>query len=105
MLGNLNLSKSSDISPNGALIDGIKPSTHAHTGKDGTIQIHGADILPGSLTTSVVDKANQPPAPIALAVSNQYIDSTNGAPTIDVSISWTGDDSYTYEVQIAKVTP
>ncbi len=104
MIGNLDLVAASDDNPNGALIDGMKPSTHAHTGKDGTVQIHGADIIGGSLISTVVDTTNQPTAPSGITLVNQYIDDSSGSPTIDVSISWTGDDSYTYEVQIAKVT-
>lgn len=91
--GNLTLSDN-------ALIDGITPSSHAHTGLDGSVQIKGSDILPGSVNSSVVDTLAQPETPTNLNLVSEYLDNINGG--VDISISWSGDPSLTFEVQIAK---
>jgi hypothetical protein len=84
---------------NGVLVDGMKPSTHRHTGKDGTLQIDGKDILGGSLIDDVVDADAIPGRPTNLRVIN-YRRSPD-SPTIEATLAWDGDQRFTYEVQIA----
>ena len=93
-----------DISfDDGVKIDGIIPSTHAHTGTDGSAKIHGRNIIGGTIGDDVVDSGNTPPKPKDLKVT-RVIQRTAAAGGIsfDVEISWTGNDDYTYEHQVSK---
>lgn len=88
----------------GIRIDGIIPSTHAHTGEDGSAKIRGEDIIGGTLPPDVVDSNNKPPAPLDLRLvelREQTI--PPGITVFDALIAWDGDNKYTYEVQIARV--
>ena len=105
MLGNLELA-----TPDGedvfttALIDGMRPSTHSHSGLDGTVKIHGADILQSSLTSAVVDVTVQPEIPTDLVLSYQESDFSSGSGLVDAHLAWSGEKSLLYEVQFAKAT-
>ena len=103
MYGNLELATPDSISDITALIDGMRPSTHAHTGQDGTVQIHGGDILPSSLTTAAIDTSIQPLVPTGVTLLNQLTDSSSGAGSVDVNFSWIDDPGLLYEIQIAKI--
>lgn len=85
MEGNLELATPNSIDPTGVevLIDGMRPSTHAHTGTDGTVQI------------STVAIGTSPGPPTTGMQGQQYLDSNNilyvctttGPPSIWVAIN------------------
>lgn len=90
----------------GAVIDGIRPSTHAHTGEDGSTKIHGTSILAGSVSDEVVDTSQQPAQPSTLQIlSKDAKITTPGIPSFDILISWDGDDSLIYDVSIVEDVP
>lgn len=87
----------------GTTFDGMRPSQHRHTGEDGTPQIHGADIIDGTLGDNVVDPTLKPPSPTDLrVVSYDEIITPPGAVAIDVTVEWRGLPHYTYEVQLTR---
>lgn len=87
----------------GVRIDGIIPSTHAHTGLDGSVKIKGSDIEGGTLSVDAVDTGELPTIPTDLKLES-FTNKTvpPGFNVIDALISWTGDDTLTYEVQISR---
>lgn len=87
----------------GVLIDGMRPSTHIHNGLDGTQQIHGSDIIPGSLSSGSIDTSQPPAVPLDLAIVSQTVYSVPpGVSLVDLVIGWEGDPTLVYEVQIVK---
>ena len=83
-------------------IDGITPSKHRHTGSDGSPQIHGSDIIGGTLSDDAIDGTKVPPTPKNLKMIDY-----SGSPSFllrDITLEWDGYPRYTYEVQIAKIT-
>jgi len=98
MHGNIDLDK-------GILVDGMRPGTHRHTGKDGTPQIHGKDIIGGTISDDVIDTGNRPNGPTGLAViGHDVITTPPGGTSINTHIKWDGDPTrYTYEVQVTRV--
>jgi len=84
------------------LIDGMRPSTHTHTGEDGTKQIDGKYILNNTLTDDVVDPTVAPPRPTDLRVLNfrQYL-RPPGVTTVEAEIAWQGQQLY--EIQISRI--
>jgi len=90
----------------GTLLDGMRPSTHRHTGKDGTPQIHGSDIIGGTISDDAVDTGNPPPGVTGLrVVGHEVITNPPGSSTVNTTIRWDGDNSgkYTYEVTFARM--
>lgn len=85
----------------GATLDGIVPSLHRHTGEDGSPQIHGTDIIGGTLSDEVVDETRMPPTPTDLEFVS-FRGSVNSG-LLDATFAWKGDPRYTYEMQIARV--
>lgn len=83
----------------GILIDGIRPSTHRHTGEDGTDQVDGSAIVSGTLRDQVVDVDAKPDAPEMPKIVNYR--STLDSPQLEATLAWMGDSRYTYEIQIA----
>lgn len=83
----------------GALIDGMRPSTHKHTGSDGTLQVEGTDIKNNTLRDEVVDVDAKPDPPTGLKVINYR--ANLDSPMIEATIAWQGSNMYTYEVQVA----
>lgn len=95
---------SGDISlSDGAQVDGMTPSVHAHTGDDGTVKIKGSDIEGGTLNVETVNTEDKPDAPTNLKlVSTNVTIIPPGTSVIDATISWQGDDKNTFEVQLSK---
>lgn len=84
-----------------ATIDGIVPSLHAHTGADGSKQISGDDIIPGTLNHTTINQGDIPVAPANLALVSQSMkDFPSGLSLVDAIFKWDGDPSYTYEIQV-----
>lgn len=82
-----------------ALVDGIVPSTHVHTGVDGSARIHGGDIIPGSISPDAIDTSSPPAMPQDLRI----ISITAGPSVVTVLLAWEGDPGLIYEVQYAPV--
>lgn len=85
----------------GVKIDGMVPHLHEHTGLDGTAQIHGANISSGTLSPTVIDSSDIPIAPTTLnldLITTRL--SPPGITVVDADLSWDGDDTSTFEVQI-----
>lgn len=88
----------------GVRIDGVDPSEHRHTGEDGSPQVHGSDIIGGTLPPDVVDPNQKPERPFNLQVESfQANIIPPGVTTIDATISWEGGTEETHEVQITRV--
>lgn len=83
----------------GSLIDGMRPSTHRHTGSDGTERIRGSDILGGTLLDEVVDLDAKPPVPHNLKIINYRPSSKTF--TVEATAAWEGSEQYTYELEVA----
>lgn len=84
-------------------VDGIVPSTHAHTGQDGSVKIKGSDIEGGTLNVNTVDTDDKPAIPTNLKlVSTTITVIPGGSSVIDATISWEGDEKNTFEVQVSK---
>lgn len=103
LTGNLELATPNDTSSITSLIDGMRPSTHTHTGSDGTSRIHGSDIIPSSLTADLINVNVKPIVPTNIQLIHQAVDTMSGIGAIDVSLSWLDDSDLLYEIQIAKV--
>ncbi len=86
-----------DVELEDALIDGVHPSTHAHSGLDGTQPILGSDILGGTLSSGAIDRSDTPPKPLYFRVVEETAHGTTGL--TDVTLAWEGSAEYTYEVQ------
>lgn len=85
----------------GVTLDGIVPSTHRHTGSDGSPQINGADIIGGTLSEEAVDSDRKPSRPEDLVFVKYLGSSSSGL--VDATMSWYGDSRYTYEIQVARI--
>lgn len=89
----------------GVRIDGVDISAHRHTGVDGSPQIHGADIILGTVTDGVVNDGIKPNPPTNLQVQDfRERIVPPGVSMIDVDISWEGDSGLTYEHQISLIS-
>lgn len=88
----------------GVTIDGVVPSEHRHTGIDGTPQIHGDDIIGGTLKDDVVDPNAYPQTPFNLQVvgHNETV-VPPGITLIDTTIAWEGNPANTFEVAITRI--
>jgi hypothetical protein len=74
----------------------MRPSTHAHTGKDGTLRISASDI-------EFADVAQpQAPSDLRLVKFTQAI-VPPGVTLFDALISWEGSDEHTYDVQVTRI--
>lgn len=90
----------------GVKIDGVVPSTHQHTGADGSARIHGSSIQPNSVSEEVVDVSQTPSQPESLSLYGKTLKiTTPGVPLVDAVLSWEGEDGYTYEVSITEDVP
>lgn len=85
-----------------ALLDGMRPATHRHTGEDGTTQILGRDVI--DLKDNSVDVDDVPPVPHHVEVLhyNEAI-LPPGYLTIDAAVKWQGHARYSYEIQMAPL--
>lgn len=82
------------------LLDGLSLSGHRHTGEDGSQQISGSDILPGTLRDDAVDSEDLPSKPENLSVSRMSLDVISaGFSVIDTHLEWDGEDQYLYEIE------
>lgn len=85
-------------------LDNMRPSTHEHSGEDGTVKIHGANIEGGSLPASAVDTSQTPVQPQDLKVlSLLQSQMPPGVAIYDAVLSWEGDPGHTFEVQISPL--
>lgn len=88
----------------GATIDGMRPSTHRHTGLDGSPQIDGKDIILDTLPEKAVDTRTRPETPVNLAITGYRLNSRPpGVTVVDTTLEWDGNQEYNYEVQIVLV--
>lgn len=88
----------------GVKIDSMRPSTHRHTGADGTPQIHGSDIIGKTLGDDVVDTEQKPATPTGLAIERFKSNVVPpGVTLIDAYLIWTGNSNNTYEVQLSNL--
>jgi hypothetical protein len=89
----------------GIRIDGIDPGEHQHTGLDGSKQVHGGDIAPGTIGPPAIDPGNLPPTPLNLRVLSQTQRVVPpGVTVVDVQLAWDDDPDLSYEVQIAPIS-
>jgi hypothetical protein len=86
-----------------AMIDNMRPSTHRHTGTDGTLRIRGEDIEYGTLPDTVVDSNATTPVPQDLKVVSM---DTSQATRVKVEVGFTvptSDGIVNYEFQVVKL--
>lgn len=89
----------------GVTVGGINPASHAHTGEDGSVQISGADIIPGTIPPGSIDSTNIPDAPTNIKLVRQINRNVGtGTNVVDVQISFEGEESNSYEISIAAVS-
>lgn len=85
-------------------IGGIVPGTHRHDGLDGSAQISGTAIAPGTLPADSIDAADEPDAPTKLRLaSTERRIIPPGVTVVDATISWEAAEGLQFEVQIAPV--
>jgi len=88
----------------GVKIDGVIISEHQHTGFDGSAQIGGGSIVPGSLPVSAVDVSQTVEPPKNLRLVGYSDGGTIGEATIlNANFFWESQDpDQIYEIQITK---
>lgn len=89
-----------------ASIDGIKPSTHIHSGEDGSQKIPGSSIIDASLISLSVDPQEVVPVPQNLRL--QYEQEHPNSSDISIKLAWDIDEAYSqsqFEVQIIRYDP
>ena len=92
-----------DGNPISITTDGMVPSTHTHTGQDGTQKIHGSNIL-GGINNDHIDTDDAPDRPTNLTVvSLTPKTAPPGGTTVDALVSWDGPENCTFEFQIVRV--
>lgn len=85
-------------------IDGISPSGHRHTGTDGSAQISGDDIIPGTLSDGSIDVTKTPPVPRNLRLlGTETLRASVGGSTSTAQIAWSGETRFQYEVQVSRI--
>lgn len=84
----------------GLKIDGMSPATHAHTGGDGTFQLSGASLAPGSVDAKIVNRNVKPPVPTGFKDTAKYLGDLGSH---EVKFEWQGESGLTYEIQIARM--
>jgi len=88
----------------GATVDGMRPSTHRHTGADGSPQIDGRDIINHTLSEDVVNTAEKPVPPTSLKMLSHRLNTRPpGVTVVDTTIEWIGNPDHNYEVQVVQV--
>lgn len=88
-----------------ATIDGVHPSTHAHTGEDGSAKISGSSILGGTLSEETIDKTQKPATPDNLQILElKEVIVPPGLTTFTATLRWDGSsDAADFQVQITEV--
>ncbi len=91
----------------GVKIDGMELSTHKHTGQDGSAQISGSDILPGSITPSNIQPGSSTAVPENLSVFGQAATIVPpGLTKVTVEVAFEVDSTANivgYEFQVEKI--
>lgn len=93
-----------DLAPD-VTIGGIVPAQHAHTGEDGSALIDGSNIIPGTLTSPVVNASAKPVEPVNLRILQSV---NRAAPPnqslYDIKLAWeTPHPGYSFEIQYSAV--
>lgn len=94
----------------GSRIDGMSPAMHSHNGRDGSSQLTGLAIVPGTLGADAVDIGDRPSSPSGFKLSEETLRMLSdvgvyNAGLYDVKFEWEGEAGLTYEIHIAKVEP
>lgn len=85
----------------GVAVDGIRPHTHAHTGADGSAQIHGSDIVALSIGSGALDTTDTPTVPTNLRMVGSFTQIVPPGVTMTTFVlAWDTDNSHlSFEVQ------
>lgn len=94
--GNINVDE-------GVTIDGVDISLHTHNGQDGSQRIDARDLVEGTLGIASINTAEQVVRPKNLRFINQASRLNAATALVDLTLSWEGDSSNTFEFQIAPV--
>jgi len=87
-----------------ATIDGITPSTHTHTGSDGSAMVPGTSITPGTLNTILLDFLEDVEIPSSLRIINQET-SADGSGLTNIQLAWdtSSDPGVQFELQLVQI--
>ncbi len=91
----------------GVKIDGMSISKHSHKGIDidGSEQISGADIEPGSIYSELMSSVNTSPEPSELAIADQRTRIRQGVVAVDTTFNWDQSPNERFELQIVPYSP